>query len=74
MSDLGQAIVLMRRTGHDALTVDQLLLLHQTGQLRPPPGVRVVIVGSVPGYTDEVATFHEVLAHELVRRGVASYV
>jgi hypothetical protein len=33
--------------------------------------VRVLIIGSLPGYSDEYGTFHEVLSHELVRRGVA---
>lgn len=70
MSDEAQAIALVVS---GTLTTDQLLLLHQGGQLRPPPGVRVLVVGSLPGYQDEVATFHPALAHELVRRGCASY-
>ena len=75
MTDEAQAIALVQRTGREALSTDQLVQLHLSGQLRPLPGagVRVVIVGSLPGFSDEPATFHEVLAHELVRRGAAAY-
>ena len=70
MSDDAQAIQLV---ASGKLSTDQLVQLHLTGQLRPPPGVRVVIIGSLPGFTDEHGTFHEVLGHELVRRGLAAY-
>jgi hypothetical protein len=75
MSDEGMAIALVQRTGHDALSVDQLMLLHLSGALPALPAERitVLIVGSVPPYSDEPATFHPALAHELVRRGVAAY-
>jgi hypothetical protein len=55
--------------------VDQLLLLHQTGQLRPLPGqgVRVLFVGSWQGYLDETGEFHPEISAELVRRGCAVY-
>ena len=70
MSDESIAIELVQG---GKLSTDQLLQLHLNGQLRPPPGVRVQIVGSVPGYRDEAATFQADLAHELVRRGAGVY-
>jgi hypothetical protein len=72
VSDLDDAIALVRG---GKLTTDQLLRLHHDGQLRPAPGqgVRVLVIGSLPGYQDELAAFHSELSHELVKRGVASY-
>lgn len=75
MTDVEQAIQLVQRTGRDALTVDQLMLLHLSGRLPvlAGEGITVQILGSVAPYSDERATFHPALAHELVRRGAAVY-
>lgn len=76
MTDEAQAIQLVQRTGREALSVDQLFLLHQSGALRPLPGEgrRLQIIGSAGGYLDEVAWFHPDLAAALVERGAAVYV
>ena len=74
MSDIDQAISLVRS---GTLSVDQMMLYHLNGLLRPLPGqgVRVQCVGDVAPYVgDEVVAFHPELAAALVQRGVASYV
>ena len=73
MSDVEQAITLVR-SGH--LTVDQVMLFHLSGLLRPLPGqgVRVVFTTDVPPFVgDEVAEFHPELAAYLVQASVAAY-
>ena len=73
MTDVEQSIQLVQRTGREALTVDQCMALHLSCARRPleGEGVKVLIVGTVMPYTDEVAAFHPALAHELIRRVVA---
>jgi hypothetical protein len=74
-TDAEACIALVQRTGRDALSVDQVMQLHHQGQLRPLPGQgrQVLIIGSVPGYMDEVITVHAEIASVLGQRGAAVY-